>query len=389
MSCSGFTGWNIHQIMENWGKSQTLDLYQQLYAGVRFLDLRIGINRQDGQWKVHHGMVYGEDLEFSFGMIQQFLEENPSEIVVIGVSHVEHFRMSHLQDLFDMLDFYFADYSGSPFEGWMGERIEDLVFRGQRLFFIVSHLEIEELKKLKKLIWVNYEGQFLYNTYANKDTMDDMKVFNEKQIKKFKWYVNENEKDEVKKFDEKSVKSVNKNRKKEENINSEVKHHHSKLQLDFKKPNISQSDFEISENRGTHIKKFEFKNKCKFATQKTIKEIYKNKQKVRIQQIRRRKENWLGDKDQLYRGDNIYLMSWTLTPGVKTIMKSFLPFMKNSLENLSKGNFDEFLEFIRKKKLKYSYPIMGNVLIFDFVTEEVADEVLIELLDLQFDDYQS
>lgn len=380
MSCSEFTGWNINQIMQNWGRSQTLDLWEQLDAGVRFLDLRIGINRQDGEWKVHHGMVYGDDLEFSFGMIQQFLEENETEVVIIGVSHVEHFRMSHLEDLFDMLDFYFSSFSQKPFRGWMDIPLEQLMNMGQRLFFIVSHLQLEELKDLGNLIWVNYQGKFLYNTFANRDKMEDMVDFNKKQIKMFKSYV----KDGAEDVSEETGR-----------CSKEVRHVGSKRKLKVKDKGTTVNkkfDLESAQtpnpaHRNRKKFKFKFRKVCKFATQKTIKKLYKERRLERAKKRVKGRNRWLGDKDQLYRGDNIYLMSWTLTPSIKTILKSFLPYMGNSLRTVSTGNYKRFLEFMDeiKEKDKYKSPILGNVLIFDFVTRDNATDVITALLDLKFD----
>lgn len=73
-------------------------------------------------------------------------------------------------------------------------------------------------------------------------------------------------------------------------------------------------------------------------------------------------------------------MSWTLTPNVKTLLKSILPNKVNNLYDLSKENFRRFFMFISKMKSKYPYPLMGNILIFDFVDFDLSTNLLLALL---------
>ena len=103
------TGWHLHEIMKCWSKTQNLDLFSQLEAGVRFLDLRIGVSETDNIWRIHHGIIYGEALGISLRMVQDFLIQNPTEIVVIGVSHVENFSLKDLNHLILTLNIIFKN----------------------------------------------------------------------------------------------------------------------------------------------------------------------------------------------------------------------------------------------------------------------------------------
>lgn len=181
MNAFSITGWHFHELLKNWAQTQRLTIYNQLRAGVRFLDLRIGISDHDKVWRIHHGMVYGEGLEKTLLMIKQFLEENPGEIVIVGVSHVENFSINHMNELLAKLNVMFEGMLFRYFKEWRQTKIEDLVKAGKRFIFMLTDLELEWLGK-DDTVWVNHDNRFLINTWANQDSFDKMIDFNEKQV---------------------------------------------------------------------------------------------------------------------------------------------------------------------------------------------------------------
>lgn len=75
-SASRYGGWYV--------QTQTLDIPQQLKAGIRFLDIRL--RSIGGSLAVHHGEVY-QNMMFGdvLGQVKKFLQDNPSEFVMMRV----------------------------------------------------------------------------------------------------------------------------------------------------------------------------------------------------------------------------------------------------------------------------------------------------------------
>ncbi len=78
--------------------TQDLDLWQQLEAGVRSLDIRI--HERDGGYGIYHGPVYMDiTLDEVVETCRTFLSENPSEFIMLfvqyeKVSDTDHHRMA-------------------------------------------------------------------------------------------------------------------------------------------------------------------------------------------------------------------------------------------------------------------------------------------------------
>ncbi len=87
-------------------KTQSLQMIEQLYAGIRFFDLRpVFISddeNPDGQFYSYHGAI-GATIEKSLKQLHTFMEEVNHELVILELSHFcsdsEEFPHSKLQDL--------------------------------------------------------------------------------------------------------------------------------------------------------------------------------------------------------------------------------------------------------------------------------------------------
>ena len=76
-------------IIAGWGEAQALDIYGQLTAGARYLDLRVVHER--GRYFTEHGMA-GASFESIFAQIDAFLENHPREVVVCDFNHFHRFE---------------------------------------------------------------------------------------------------------------------------------------------------------------------------------------------------------------------------------------------------------------------------------------------------------
>ncbi|CAM1373504.1 PI-PLC domain-containing protein [Tenacibaculum xiamenense] len=71
------------------GRTQDLNLYEQLSSGARYFDLRL-----DGNLNIRHGIVYGPKLKSVLESIKQFYDEGHKELSILKFSHFDNFSES-------------------------------------------------------------------------------------------------------------------------------------------------------------------------------------------------------------------------------------------------------------------------------------------------------
>lgn len=76
----------IKSIVYNWSVTQSYSIYQQLHAGIRYLDLRVAKRPKDGTYRVVHGL-YGATLSEMLAQVNTFISECPKEIVILDFNH--------------------------------------------------------------------------------------------------------------------------------------------------------------------------------------------------------------------------------------------------------------------------------------------------------------
>ena len=74
-------------IMYRWGKTQSLNLTEQLKRGIRYLDIRL-MKGIDHVWHVSHGIA-GMTLTEALQQIKSFLLTHKKEVVLLDLNHVQ------------------------------------------------------------------------------------------------------------------------------------------------------------------------------------------------------------------------------------------------------------------------------------------------------------
>ena len=72
-------------VFDDWAKTQERNTLQMLGDGIRYLDIRVCVNKQ-GVLMTCHG-VYGASLELILDDVKTFTDKNPREIVLLGFNH--------------------------------------------------------------------------------------------------------------------------------------------------------------------------------------------------------------------------------------------------------------------------------------------------------------
>lgn len=96
----------IRRAVYNWSKDQSLNIRQQLEAGVRFLDVTVAYINENIY--VVHGLrcMAIRDL---FRQVNDFVNIHTKEIVLIDINRFYEFRESHHEKLFNMIDAIFGN----------------------------------------------------------------------------------------------------------------------------------------------------------------------------------------------------------------------------------------------------------------------------------------
>ncbi|WP_346983959.1 phosphatidylinositol-specific phospholipase C domain-containing protein [Chryseobacterium sp. POE27] len=87
------------------GRTQDLNLYEQLSSGSRYFDLRL-----DGNLNIRHGIVYGPSLDSVLKNIKQFFDEGHQELAILKFSHFDDFSQTSYQNMRNLINSYLGNW---------------------------------------------------------------------------------------------------------------------------------------------------------------------------------------------------------------------------------------------------------------------------------------
>ena len=86
------------------GETQKFDISKQLQLGARYFDVRI--TNDEGNYRIFHDIIKGIEAEPIFGYFKDFLNENPSEVLIIDF---QHFNNNPEEKVIEFVNTYLAD----------------------------------------------------------------------------------------------------------------------------------------------------------------------------------------------------------------------------------------------------------------------------------------
>jgi len=96
-------------IIANWSKAQKFSIYSQLMMGVRFLDLRITHNDSEKTHYSVHG-VFGQKVDEIIEEIWQFMDEHPTEIIILSIGGLSHMIYEEKDTNEDLIQKFYARF---------------------------------------------------------------------------------------------------------------------------------------------------------------------------------------------------------------------------------------------------------------------------------------
>ena len=100
-------------VVHSWSVTQSMNIYEQLLSGIRYLDLRVAYRAEDKKFRILHGL-YGCAIEEILEDVKRFVANYPKEIVILDFNHFYNMDATLHERLADTLLAYFSEIFRTP-----------------------------------------------------------------------------------------------------------------------------------------------------------------------------------------------------------------------------------------------------------------------------------
>ena len=164
-------------VITPWSTAQDQTFYEQMSGGIRYFDLRAGWDNTTQCWRAFH-FECGLPVQTLVNDVRRFLLDYPSEIVVVEASHFWGNPTSQqIQQLADILMLELGDLMYPSDNGAFALTISEMVAANQR-----AVVTMETIVGNYPAI---FNGDVIYNTYADSDKLEGMIQFNNATVQQF------------------------------------------------------------------------------------------------------------------------------------------------------------------------------------------------------------
>lgn len=162
------------EIIGKWSKTQNLSIAQQLEAGVRYFDLRVGWGGPDGDLYIVHSL-FGPKVWDCIEDICVFLQNHPREVVLLDFNHFYNMETEHHLQL---ITFIISKLQSNLCPVSLLEQTTLVNFWGKQQQTIVfyQHELVQEFRDL-------WPATSIASPWASTTNVDDCLVFQEKFAK--------------------------------------------------------------------------------------------------------------------------------------------------------------------------------------------------------------
>ncbi|CAG9318692.1 unnamed protein product [Blepharisma stoltei] len=161
-------------VMKPWELAQDQNIYNQLVGGIRYIDLRAGYYNVTNTWVTFHYLIGSPIIEI-LQNISQFLNDYPTEIVIIEISHFDGYPTAqNIADLQQMTLNILGKFI-YPVDLAFNFTINDMINSGKRAIVTME-------SGYGNVIW---PGDSIYNTYADSPVVKTMINFNTQTVAQY------------------------------------------------------------------------------------------------------------------------------------------------------------------------------------------------------------
>eukprot|EP00760_Papus_ankaliazontas_P006230 PhM_4_TR12954/c0_g1_i1/m.60122 len=167
------TGDTFMSVIKNWSQSQPSEqnIYNQLMIGARYIDFRVDYDSGADAMRIAHGL-FGPAIKDVVAQVKQFHDEHPEEFLIIAFNSFDtmnpglHARLVQLlQDSFGV-DAMVTKANKDMTLGQLQSTTK------QRIFLLYNDPDIVSAHD-----WLMCQGDFLFDPWANKDTVQPLHDF--------------------------------------------------------------------------------------------------------------------------------------------------------------------------------------------------------------------
>uniref|UniRef100_A0A914YN27 Uncharacterized protein n=1 Tax=Panagrolaimus superbus TaxID=310955 RepID=A0A914YN27_9BILA len=168
----------VQDVIIPWAESQNRTLYEQAEDGMRYFDLRAAFNGT--HWCSYHFDLGLPILDHLKGL-QLFLQNYPSEILIIEVSHfaATNLTQNDLVILRDLIIDLLSPWLFPRSKTFADMTIAEMIAANQRV--IVTFSDDETIENFDQL----WPASTMINSYADSDKVDHMIAYNQQQVQHF------------------------------------------------------------------------------------------------------------------------------------------------------------------------------------------------------------
>jgi len=161
----------VGKIIDGWGKSQTLNFFDQFSYGIRYVDVRVIYDSRRHIWRTHHGVILGSPLRELLEDTARFIKLNPKEVLVLELSHGTETPGDSLQKYADLITTILGKHLCPPSLGFVP--LDEMVSRGYNVLLTSTIGPVPNA----------WDGDTIVNSYANSDKLSKMEAYNNQQVK--------------------------------------------------------------------------------------------------------------------------------------------------------------------------------------------------------------
>ena len=122
-------------VIYNWGKAQSMSIYDQLFHGIRYLDLRVAYREKDKTIRILHGL-YAWTVEQTSNDVNRFVSEFPNEIVILDFNHFYNMSPSAHESLADSLRDSFDGIIRAPGKDGTNVTLQEMWAKGEKVIIL-------------------------------------------------------------------------------------------------------------------------------------------------------------------------------------------------------------------------------------------------------------
>jgi len=165
---------STYEFIRKWSQTQNTTFYQQLSAGIRYLDIRSVWYKSD--WRTEHFLV-GVPTQTLLNDIRDFVAGHPGEVIVLEIGNLAGRTPANEPMLARMINDTLGKWLVTPKVAQLNTNIGQLVSMDRRIFAFYSYASFTQGYDF---LW---NDNYIEGSYANEDSLDKMIAWNVDEIK--------------------------------------------------------------------------------------------------------------------------------------------------------------------------------------------------------------